>query len=200
MAKATDAQREKYGDDVSKERAEELEQQENDADTFWVYSPTGGGFTGHNLRAMTAAQVEQLMGRVATGELREASGPDQKPDAPGEVLEARVARRAIADPAGSLMAPVQGVDPQRVLQTLDPNATDEVAAEFKAVRELGDPGEVGADALLDAKQHAGTQARVEGLRETARGARAVTSPGGDAGQSDADAAATPAKKATAGKK
>lgn len=187
MPKATEAQRDKYGDDVSPERAKELEQIESDAETIWVYSPTGGGTTGHNLAQMSPAQVEQLMGRIAIGELREASGPDDRPKAPEEVLEGRVARRAIADPAGSLMAPVQGVDPQRVLQKLADGAPEEVKAEYQAVRDLGDPGEVPADALLEAKQAAGTDARVKGLRETARGARATSSPGG--GQDDAEKSA-----------
>lgn len=199
MAKASDAQRDKYGD-VSKERADELDEIESNAETVWVYSPTGGGTTGHNLAQMTPAQVEQLYGRIATGELREASGPDDKPGPPGEVVEARVARRAVADPAGSLMAPVQGVDPQRVAQPLADGAPEEVAAEFKAVRDLGDPGEVPATELLDAKQRAGTSARVQGLRDTARGARAVTSPGGGAGESDADASASSSRRGSATKK
>jgi hypothetical protein len=198
MAKATEAQRDKYGDDISSERAKELDQIESDAETIWVYSTTGGGTTGHNLNEMTPAQVEQLYGRIAVGELREASGPDDTPKAPDEVLEARVARRAVADPAGSLMAPVQGVDPQRVRQELADGAPDEVKAEYEAVRELGDPGEVPADTLLEAKQAAGTSARVRGLRESARGARAVTSPGGGTGESDADASAAPRESATKG--
>lgn len=162
----------------------------DNADTIWVYSPTGGGFTGHNLNEMSPDQKEQLAGRLATGEVRMAEGPGQIPGAPEGRLEARVARRPVIQEAGSVMAPRQGVDPQRTGQELSEMASAEVKAEYEAVRALGDPSEVPVDELLQAKQDAGRSARADFQAKSVRQGETTTSPEG--GMSDADKSADPA--------
>jgi hypothetical protein len=145
---------------------------ESTGSTVWVWSPTGGT-TGVNWDEASPEQKENLTQRLRSGELRKASGKDDTPDAPDEIPETRVARAAVPQPAGSPMAPRQGVDPDKAeAQGVDDNAGPGIQAEHDAVKDMG-----GVDSLqkVQAQQDARTGARVEeleasgGLRQTARG-------------------------------
>lgn len=183
--KITDEQREKWGD-VSPDRAAELDKAEQEADTRYFYSRQGGGIAATNWAALSADQRELFVSRVRRGELIQTDGPDNYPDLPEIHVEARVARQPAMDPAGSLMAPRQGVDPRHAGvdggQELADTANEEIKAEFDAVKDLAPdtPGDV----VAQVKQEAGIEARAEqsaggtGVRETARGraAKKTASP------------------------